>query len=182
MTMLLSAVVMLGIVLVGGGALVTAQDSTPAVEEEEFGEGLSFELVGAGEAEELPETPADIVLVRFGFEPGAFFEIDPEDPSVTLVVIESGALTISVDAPTTVLHPVDNGEPGPEDFEQYPAGEEFTMEEGDSAVFPANIAGEVRNDGEEDASVLAAEILSAGAGDGAEEAEGEEDVAATPVT
>ena len=44
--------------------------------------------------------------------------------------------------------------------EEIAAGTEFTMTAGDSAFFPANIAGEVRNDGQEPAVVLIAIIES----------------------
>lgn len=174
---LLSAIVLLGTDLVGGGALVAAQDSTPAAEEEGFGEGVSFEFLGAGETKTLPRDPADIVLVRIGLEPGASLTSDPEDPGIALFAIEAGAVTFSVDAPITVLHLPEGGQPGPDDQHVFAAGEEFTMEEGDSALFPSHLTGEARNDGDKDASVLATLIVGPQAAGEREEAE-----VATPVT
>lgn len=158
-----------------GTTVVIAQDSTPEAEED-FGEGVSFEFLGYGETEEVPSAPVGLSLLRLGIEPGGFFPIDPADPALALVVVETGAVTITVEAPITVLHPTDDGAPGPEDVEQFAADEEFTMEEGDSAIFPPNIAGEARNDGDEDVSLLIANVAPVGEG------EVEEDEAATPVT
>ncbi len=166
--LLLSAVVLLGTALMGGASFAAAQDATPPAEE---GEGGSFEFIGYGEAEKLPAGPAAVELFRIVMEPAGSFPLDPADPSVGIVTIESGALTVLADTPLTVLHPVEDGEFGPDDFEQFAADEEFTMEEGDSMVYPANVGGEVRNDGEEDVSVLIANIEPL-----------EEEGAATPVT
>ncbi len=67
----LLAVLLVGIVVgarFGPGA--TAQDATPPAEEEfELPEGVSFEALGYGTAEELPAAPADVSLFRVGFEP-----------------------------------------------------------------------------------------------------------------
>lgn len=174
--LLLSAVVLLESSLIGGGALAAAQVDTPPTEEGDFGEGVSFEFLGAGETKTLPRDPADIVLVRIGLEPGASLTSDPEDPGIALFAIEAGAVTFSVDAPITVLHLPEGGQPGPDDQHVFAAGEEFTMEEGDSALFPSHLTGEARNDGDEDASILATLIIGPQAAGEREEAE-----AATPV-
>jgi len=159
--------VMLAFVL--STAAVTAQDSTPAAEEE----GASFEIIGAGDTGALPQEGAALVVFRISIEPGGFFPLDPEDPSVGLASIEAGAITVSADVPITVLHLPEDGEPGPEDLEQFAADVEFTMEERDSAIFPPNVGGEVRNDGEEDASILVTSIVPS---------EGDEEDEATPST
>ena len=78
--------------------------------------------------------------------------------TLALAVVEAGTVSFNIDAPITVLHSVGNEEPTAEDFEAFPAGQDFTMEVGDSALFPASTAGEVRNDGTEDAVILAAII------------------------
>ena len=173
-SVLLRLVLLLMVGLVGAvGALTAAvaQEASPAAVEaegEEFPpEGVSFEFLGYGPGTVLPANPADVVLFRLALEPGVSFPADPTDPSVGLVAIESGALTFVVEAPITVLHPVVGGFPGPDDFETVPAGEEFTMEKGDSAVFPPNVAGELRNDGEIAVSLLVALIAPPEAGEGA---------------
>jgi hypothetical protein len=47
------------------------------------------------------------------------------------------------------------------------AGAEFTLEPGDSAVFPPSAAGEARNDGAEPATALAVFVAPPGEGDAA---------------
>jgi len=156
---LLSIVILVGSLVLGGGRLVAAQDATPAAgDEEDFPEGLTFELLGLGETDVLPSTPVEIGLVRVTFAPGASFPAEADDPSIALIVIEAGAITFNIEAPVTVLHSVGNEEQTAADFEEMPAGQDFTMEVGDSAVFPASVAGELRNDGTEDAVLLLAFI------------------------
>ncbi len=165
---LLSIVFLVGSLLFGGGHLVAAQDATPA--DEAPPEGVTFEFLGGGETETLPSAPASVSLVRVTLAPDTSFPVEADDPTLVLVVIEAGAVTFNMEAPVSVLHPVGNEEPTANDVEAYPAGQDFTMEVGDSALFPANTAGEVRNDGTEDVVLLVAII----------QPNGEEN--ATPVT
>ena len=44
------------------------------------------------------------------------------------------------------------GAPAPTKPEEIAANTEFTLRDGDSALFPPNAAGEVRNDGDEEAT------------------------------
>ncbi len=139
---LLSIVILVGSLVFGGGRLVVAQDATPAAGDEEAPpEGVTFEFLGGGETDVLPSAPVDVFLAR-----------------VALAVVEAGTVSFNIEAPVTVLHPAGNEEPTAENFEAFPAGQDFTMEVGDSALFPASVAGEVRNDGTEDAVALAAFI------------------------
>ena len=143
-----------------------AQEGTPTGEE--FApEGVTFEPLGFGTAEDLPAAPADLVLLRFTIVPGADFPIEADDPSVALVFVDSGALTARVEAPIRVTRAatialfatpgaVDEGAiPAPEEVA---VGTEFTLAAGDSAVFPPNVEGEIRNDGTEPAVALVAII------------------------
>ncbi len=129
-------------------------------------EGITFTPLGFGTADTLPATPADFSLFRIGFDPGASFPIEATDPSVALVVVEAGAVTVRVDAPTRVTRAAtiaafatpgmdENAVPAPDEIA---AGTEFTMAAGDSAFFPPNETGEVRNDGQEQAVILVANI------------------------
>ena len=152
---LLSIVILVGSLVLGGGRLVAAQDASPAAEEPE---GVTFEFLGGGETEVLPSAPAEVYLARVTLAPGASFPSEADDPALALVVIEAGTVTFNIEAPVTVLHPVGNEEPTAEDFETFPAGQDFTMDVGDSALFPPNVAGEIRNDGTEDAMALVAII------------------------
>ena len=149
---LLSVVMVLGTILLSGGLTATAQEATPAAEEEL--EGISFEFLGGAETDTLPSSPAGVYLVRIVLAPGAVLPSDANDPSLAVFGVEAGVITLNVDAPMTVLHLPANAEPGPDDFEQFAAGEDFTMEAGDSTLFPANVGGEIRNDGEEDAIMV----------------------------
>jgi len=167
----LAAVLLLGALAFAGLRPAVAQDATPAAED--FApEGVTFVPLSFGSADQLPATPADFFLARAGFEPGAGFPIEADDPSVTLVSMESGVLTFRVEAPISVTRAAtiaafatpgvdENTVPGPEAIA---AGTEFTMTTGDSAIFPANVPGEVRNDGAETAVALLAiiEPLSGG--------------------
>jgi quercetin dioxygenase-like cupin family protein len=163
--------VLIGMGVAGRASSITfAQEGTPSAENM-APEGITFTPLGFGTADKLPATPADFALFRVGFDPGAGFPIEASDPSVALVVIEAGTLTIRVDAPTRVTRAAtmaafatpgmdENAVPAPEEIA---AGTEFTMAAGDSAYFPPNEAGEVRNDGQEVAVALIASIGPQGA-------------------
>src|SRR5829696_7885935 len=70
---------------------------------------------------------------------------------VTFLTLASGTITFRVEADMTVARGAKAGTPVPTEPEAIPAGTEFTLSDGDSALFPPNAAGEVRNDGTEDA-------------------------------
>ena len=156
----LLAVLLVGVAVgawFGPGA--TAQEGTPPAEEEfALPEGVTFAPLAYGTAEELPAAPADLVLFRFGLEPGATFQLDEDDPSVALAYVEEGALTVTMETPMTVLRAAGDETPFPEQMDLIKAGTEFTLEEGDSAIFPANVEGEIRNEGDESATLLVAQV------------------------
>lgn len=155
------AVVLLGVAALGAAPRVIAQEATPAGDETE--EGLTYEPVAFVLGVELP-SPADLFVARIGIEPGAGFEIDENDPSTGLCLVEEGTVTIRADAPMTVTRGATLGEAmmAAEEsgdmsgaFEAIPAGEEVTLEVGDAGHIPASVNGEIRNDGEERAVCLA---------------------------
>ncbi|MDQ3044496.1 MAG: cupin domain-containing protein [Chloroflexota bacterium] len=158
--------VLIGAVMVGQvGSNTFAQEATPSTDD--FApEGLTFAPIAFTTTDQLPAAPVDFYLARVTFDPGAGFPVEASDASVTLVSIESGSLTFQFDAPISVTRAAtmaafatpgldESAIPAPEEMA---AGTEFTMTAGDSAYFPANIAGEVRNDGQEPAVVLIASI------------------------
>ena len=147
---LLSVVFLLGTMLVGGGALVGAQDATPTAEEDAV-----YEYIGSGVTETLPSGPAELLLFRIMLAPGATLSFSPDDPSVVLAVVEAGVVTFQVEATVTVWRA---GELGAQHEETIPAGEACVLEPGDSAVFPPNIEGEVRNDGTEPGTIMVSNI------------------------
>ncbi len=129
-----------------------AQDATPPTEQAGAPEGVSFVTLASGTIEVLSPGTANLVLGRIRLEPGATLPFDPTDPSVDLVYVSGGTLTFRVEADMAVARGARAGTPAPAEPEDIPAGTEFTMSDGDSALFPPNASGEVRNDGDEDAT------------------------------
>lgn len=126
-----------------------AQDATPAAPQPAF-DPLAFAVV-----EELPPSPGVVGLLRLTFPSGAVLPLEEGDPSLALVYVESGIVTVRINAPVTVSRAPDQGTP--ESTQQViAAGTEFTAGPGDSFVSPAVVAGEARNDGTEPVVVLAA--------------------------
>ncbi len=160
------AVVLVGLLAAGRAADTAAQEGTPAAEEDELPEGVTFEALAVGLAEALPPGPTGLALFRARLDPGAQIDLDP-DPAYFLVAVQSGALTFRVDAPVVVTRALAGGAAEGEDpegaaGEEVAAGTEFTLEEGDAALFapnPEGDPGEARNDGQERAVAL---VVSAG--------------------
>ena len=115
--------------------------------------------------EELPAAPADFALVHFALEPGARSAIETGAGPLLLFAVEAGAFTFRVDTPTTVTRggalataaAGDGAAPG----EAVPAGTEFTLGPGDSALFLPETTGEIRNAGAERAVGIGAFLESA---------------------
>jgi len=107
--------------------------------------------VASGSIEVLAPGTANLSLGRISLAPGASVPFDPNDPSAVLVYAASGELTFTVDAPMTVARRVEPGTPAPSEPEAVEANTEFTLRDGDSALFPPAISGEARNDGDEEA-------------------------------
>ena len=160
----LSALIALMVVLLIGlfgtaglAPAALAQDASPEApsDEEEGGlEGIGFEFVSSFPIPEM-SGPATIVDVfRITLEPDAFLPLEEDDPTSGLAYIESGSVTIDADISIPVLRAPEDPEGFPGDAEEMPAGTEFSLEEGDSAMFPPNVFGDVRNDGSEPATVL----------------------------
>ena len=130
-----------------------AQDATPPSGQQAGApEGVSFVTLASGTIQVLSPGTANLVLGRIRLAPGAVLPFDPTDPSVDLVYMTGGTLTFRIDAPMTVARGVKTGTPVPAEPEAIPANTEFTLSDGDSALFPPNAAGEVRNDTDEDAT------------------------------
>ena len=155
----LLAVLLVGLAVGPGlAAGATAQEGTPVPEEDfELPEGVSFAALGYGTTEELTAPPADLALFRFGLEPGAAFPLS-EEASVALVYVESGVLTVIMDGPMTVLRAAGTGTPFPTETEDFAEGEVFDLAAGDSAIFPAGVAGQVRNGSDEPVALLVADV------------------------
>ena len=154
------------VAFLGGLALPTqpaaiAQEATPAGEEW-MPEGTTFESVTfATGADFIGLT--DLVVIRLALDPGAGFSIEEDDPSVGILLVESGTFTVQVEGSMTVTR----GEGMSEAMaaveetgdistliESITAGEAVTLEAGDAAYIPGNVTGEIRNDGQERAVAL----------------------------
>jgi hypothetical protein len=140
--------------LLGTGAPVVAQDATPAAGTTE---PATFRAVAAGTIEVLAPSTANLVLGRIALAPGASLPFDAMDPSALLVYMSSGEMTFRVEVPMTVARGGSTGTPVPP--EEVAADTEFTLRNGDSALFPGAMAGEVRNDGTEEATAWVVDIV-----------------------
>jgi len=138
--------------LLGSLGPVAAQDATPpSAPAAGTPEPVSFRTLASGSMDILAPGTASLGFGRVNLAPGASVPFDPADPSAVLVYVASGTATFNVDTDMTVSRAVRAGTPVPTEPEAIPAGTEFTLSDGDSALFPPSIAGEVRNDGAEDA-------------------------------
>jgi len=143
-----------------------AQEATPAADEM-MPEGFTFEpLTFAFDVEVA--SPFNLLAARLSLEPGTVLPSDESDPSVGIVIVESGTLTVQVEGPVTVTRGAGLGEAmiaaeESGDFgsltESIAEGEAVTLEAGDAAYLPANVAGELRNDGQESVVLLGFLVL-----------------------
>jgi hypothetical protein len=145
------AVVLLGILAFGPTLGTRAQQGTPPAEGMEFAPGVLAYALAFAEGQEEPS------LYRVTFAPGAVLTGGETDPSITLISMEAGAVTVTIDAPVAITR--GGGATSPEIVE---AGTAFTAESGDYFVIPPLVAGEYRNDGQEEASAVVAAIIPAG--------------------
>jgi hypothetical protein len=155
------AVLLLGALALGAKPTVLAQEATPSGEMEP--EGASFEPLGFAQGVELP-SPADLVVARFGLDAGASFPFDPNDPTNTMVVVETGSLTVRVDELAWMITrgaalremmaaPDEEGDMSGV-MDEVAKGQEATLEAGDAAYIPGSVNGEARNDGQERVEAL----------------------------
>jgi len=91
------AVFLLGMVALHAQPVVVAQEATPSSDMGEP-EGVTFEPIAITSGVTLP-SPADLIAVRFTVDPGARLPSDASDPTSSMLIVESGTLTIRVDAP-----------------------------------------------------------------------------------
>ena len=128
-----------------GPVSTRAQESTPAAETTgvEVAPGVTFDLMPASE-----DPPS---LYRLRFAPGATLAF-VDDPAISLVYVESGALSLQLDAAVSDARP------------EAPSGDEeeadtaLSLTQGDYFVLPPLVAGEIRNEGQEPMSIVIAAI------------------------
>jgi len=126
-----------------GPVSTRAQESTPAVTTGvEVAPGVTFDLLPASE-----DPPS---LYRLRFAPGATLAF-VDDPAISLVYVESGALSLQLDAAVSDARP--EASSGDEE-----ADTALTLAQGDYFVLPPLVAGEIRNEGQEPMSIVIAAI------------------------
>ena len=154
------SLVLLGVVLTLLGSLgsAAAQDATPAAEQAAgTPDAATFRALAAGSIEVLAPSTANLVLGRISLAPGATLPFDPADPSAILIYMATGELTFRVDVPMTVARGTASATPTPP--EAVAADTEFTLRDGDSALFPGAMGGEVRNDDTDEATAWVVDIV-----------------------
>lgn len=158
------AVVLLGSASSWRHPVAIAQEATPAGVT--IG-GVTFEPVAFATGLALP-SPGDLFVVRASLEPGGVVSIEQSDPALGILLVESGTLTVQVEAPMTVTRGTGLGAAmataqATGDFgalmESVAAGQAVTLAAGDAAYIPARVAGEIRNEGQERAERLAILVL-----------------------
>lgn len=146
--------------LLGSLAPAAAQDATPPAEPAAgTPEPATFRTVAAGLIEVLAPSTANVVLGRISLQPGASIPFDETDPSALLVYMATGEMTFRVDVPMAVARAGGGGGGTPTPPEEIAAATEFTLRDGDSALFPGTIAGEMRNAGTAEATAWVVDIV-----------------------
>lgn len=122
-----------------------AQESTPEAGTTgvEIAPGVTFDLVPVSE-----DPPS---LYRLRLAPGASLAF-VDDPAISLVYIESGALSLELDAAVSDARP--EADSGAEED----ADAALELSQGDYFVLPPLVAGEIRNEAQEPAAILIAAI------------------------
>jgi hypothetical protein len=122
-----------------------AQESTPTAETTgvEVAPGVTFDLLPASED---PPT-----LYRLRFAPGATLAF-VDDPAISLVYVESGALSLQLDAA------VSDARPEAASGDEEATDTALSLTQGDYFVLPPLVAGEIRNEGQEPMSIVIAAI------------------------
>ena len=110
------------------------------------------------------------MVARAALDPGGVVPIEESDPALGILLVESGTLTVQLEAPMTVTRGASLGKAMATAeatgdvravMEAIPAGQAVILEAGDAAYIPANVAGEIRNEGPERAERLAILVLPA---------------------
>ena len=152
---LITVLAVAAVVAPGMAPVTVAKEGTPA--------SGTLELAPGVVAEEMLIPAGEPAIFRIPIEPGAAVAFDDTDPSLSLVLVERGALTATFQGPISVTGAGAGGAPD----EPVAAGAELTAGVGDSFVAPANTAVDQDNAGAEGVTLLIATLVpAAGAGSG----------------
>ena len=151
----------------GGAVRGYAQEATPpAAGQDGLPEGVSARVVASGWVDVTTPGRANLNLGRIVLAPGTSAPFGGAAGSAALVYVGGGELTFRVGAPVTVARRLEPGTPGPAAPAPVEAETDFTLRDGDSTFFPPGVAGEVRNDGDDEAAawIVTLAIAAADAG------------------
>jgi hypothetical protein len=149
-----------------GQVSVRSQEATPTAASSDRGlpPGVTLEILAYGVAPAEPGLPVDVTLYRLTLEPGALYTLDGGDPTLSLTYVETGTLTLRLNAAVTLQRAEDPEGLFTEQTVEVAARETAVLERGDSVLLPPRIEGEFQNLGEDSLSVLVAQYLQSDAG------------------
>jgi hypothetical protein len=160
----LIVVVLLGVLVLSARPVTIAKEATPAGVK--IG-GVTFEPVALATGIDLP-SPGDLLVARAALDAGGMVPIEQGDPALGILLVESGTLTLQLEGPMTVTRRAGLSQAmataeATGDVstltEAVPAGQAVALAAGNAAYIPANVAGEIRNEGQERALRLAILVL-----------------------
>jgi quercetin dioxygenase-like cupin family protein len=147
------ALLVILLTLLSGVGPAVAQEATPASGEVAGTPSAgTLRPLASGSVEVLAPSVANLGFGRITLAPGAGVAFNPMSSAVVLIYVASGAVTFRVEAEMTVTRGAAAGTPVPTEPEAVAADTEFTLHEGDSALFPPAIVGEARNIGTDEAT------------------------------
>ena len=122
-----------------------AQEGTPTAGATgvEIAPGVTFEL--------LPSSEDPPTLYRLRLAPGVSLPF-VDDPAISLVYVESGALSLQLNAAVSDTRPDATSQ------DEEKAGQTAELSQGDYFVLPPLVGGELRNKGQEPVSIVIAAI------------------------
>lgn len=150
---LLLALIAMAVVSQLGLASTVAQEASPTP-----APSSNRDILLQATIAELPTAEVNLELIRITLAPGAASPPHTH-PGPEFGIIESGTLTVLVEAPALLLPAAGDTT---EASATTPVGEEFTLERGDRIAWPAGTTLTFRNAGDEPVSLLAITVLPAG--------------------
>lgn len=134
--------IMLGMTASDFSSFARAQEALPVATPDVIAPGVTFALI--------PPSENPPTLYRLSLEAGASLQF-ADDPAISLIYVESGSLTLMMDARLRDARPDTAGG----------NNAAATVAEGDYFVLPPFVAGELRNEGDIPASIVIAAITPA---------------------
>ena len=152
-------VVLLGMAALSVRPAANAQDFPEArrMQESTFEHATGEVLAGSLAPVSLPPS-AGIALLRLHIAPRGRIVTPADEPTVVLLYVERGTVTVRTTVPAMVTRGAALATPGAQAQDAFPAETAFTMSAGDASLSPPMAGGELRNEGSEEVSILASLI------------------------